>query len=58
MHFILKERVYDIQRDGLVHGKRKVMNILEKNKVWLYINNAEELQQKYDIVHSLQIKSQ
>lgn len=52
MHFTLLERAYEIQKDGLVPGKRKAMNIFEKNMVWLYINNAEEFQQKYDIVHS------
>lgn len=52
MHFTLLEQSHDIQEDGLVPGKRKAMNIFEKNMVWLYINNIEEIQQKYDIVHS------
>jgi hypothetical protein len=52
IHFTLLERAYEIQKEGLVHGKRKAMNIFEKNMVWLYINNAEEFQQKCDIVHS------
>lgn len=52
MHFTLLERASEIQKDGLVPGKRKAMNIFEKNMVWLYINNAEEFQQKCDIVHS------
>ncbi|MDF2986096.1 MAG: hypothetical protein K0R50_1606 [Eubacterium sp.] len=52
IHFTLWERASEIQKDGLVPGKRKAMNIFEKNMVWLYINNAEEFQQKCDIVHS------
>lgn len=48
----LLERASGIQKDGLVLGKRKAMNIFEKNMVWLYINNAEEFQQKCAIVHS------
>lgn len=52
IHFTLLERASGIQKDGLVPGKRKAMNIFEKNMVWLYINNAEEFQQKRAIVHS------
>lgn len=52
IHFTLMERASEIQKDGLVPGKRKAMNIFEQNMVWLYINNAEELQQKCSIVHS------
>ena len=52
IHFTLWERASEIQKDGLVPGKRKAMSIFEKNMVWLYINNAEEYQQKCDIVHS------
>ncbi|NLD48121.1 MAG: hypothetical protein GX660_13165 [Clostridiaceae bacterium] len=36
----------------MVPGKRKAMSIFEKDMVWLYINNAEEFQQKRAIVHS------
>ncbi|MEA5084747.1 MAG: hypothetical protein VB018_11460 [Lachnospiraceae bacterium] len=52
IHFTLLEQASEIQKDGLVPGKRKAMNIFEKNMVWLYINNEEEFQQKCDIVHS------
>ena len=52
IHFTLLEQASGIQTDGLVPGKRKAMNIFEKNMVWLYINNAEEFQQKCAIVHS------
>lgn len=52
IHFTLLERAHDIQKYGLVPGKRKAMNIFEKNMVWLYINNVEEFKLKSDIVHS------
>lgn len=52
IHFTLLERASEIQKNGLVPGKRKAMNIFEKNMVWLYINNAEEFQKKCAIVHS------
>ena len=52
MHFTFLKLAYEIQKDGLVPGKRKAMSIFEKNMVWLYINSAEEYQQKCDIVHS------
>ena len=52
IHFTLLERAYETQKGGLAPGKRKAMNIFEKNMVWLYINNVEEFKLKSDIVHS------
>lgn len=52
IHFTLWDCAQEIQKEGLVPGKRKAMNIFEKNMVWMYINNAEDFQQKCDIVHS------
>lgn len=51
IHFTLWENAEKIQNDGLKPGQEKAMYFLEKDMVWLYINNENDFQSKCNIVH-------
>jgi hypothetical protein len=51
IHFTLWENAEKIQNEGLKPWQEKAMYFLEKDMVWLYMNNENDFQSKCDIVH-------
>lgn len=51
IHFTLWENAEKIQNEGLKPRQRKAMYPLEKDMVWLYINEENNVQTKCDIIH-------
>lgn len=50
IHFTSWHHAENIQKEGLMPKQEKPMFPLEKNMVWLYLNNEDEFQTKFDII--------